>query len=244
MQTAEDLPHHIELPEEHSLTMSERVSASGYPLDLREPNPAAVSGEVSRVTRDGLLHLSMTVNPGNSGGPIIDSEGRLIGILSMRGRPERGVSGLAIAVPLRFVRAAREAVPDRPFRFESYAGDLARTVELLAALNDEMLAERSGEIAALAGRLSGHDRMIAEHQLIFAALAWNTVIAILERQRAASASQLRGEARARAEALYRRATDLARRALAEAPHVRRRFPAARLIARGRTAPFGTSRASR
>lgn len=237
VRTSVDLPHHVDLPEVRPLTMSERVSASGYPLDLREPNPAAVSGEVSRVTRDGRLHLSMNVNPGNSGGPVVDAQGQVIAIVSARGRLDRGVEGLTIAEPLRFLREAREHVPEEAPRFAPYASDLARTVGLLAVLDDELLWDRRAEIGQLIGRVPPNASLSPEHGLIFAGLAWNTVIAVMERENAASARQLRGASRQLAGPLYQTAVRLARHALQEAPHVRRRFPAARVISIGRTAPF-------
>lgn len=238
VQTAVDMPHHVALPEQRPLRMSERVSASGYPLDLREPNPAAVSGEVSRVTRDGHLHLSMNVNPGNSGGPVVDGEGNVIAIVAARGRLDAGVEGLTIAEPLSFILAARARVPTERHTFRPYAADLARAVGLLARLeDDEILWDRRAEIGQLIGRVPPGAEMSPEHGLLFAGLAWNTVIAVMERENAPSARQLQGPSRQLAGPLYQKAVRLARHALAEAPHVRRRFPAARAISIGRTAPF-------
>jgi hypothetical protein len=234
-----DLAHYVELPALRTLTMSERVSCSGYPLDLREPNPAAASGEVSRVTRDGLLHLSMAVNPGNSGGPIVDSEGRVIAILSMRGRPEAGVLGLAIAVPLGAILSARERVPDRVPRFEAYERDLARAVALIAVLNDEGLAERRLEVQTMVHRANTERGVTPEHRLIFASLAWNTVIATMEADGAGSVAGLPVSSRSDVASLLRAAVGMARSALVDGPYVRRSFPVARPIAIGRTEPFTT-----
>lgn len=235
-----DLPHFVELPEERPLAMGERVSASGYPLDLREPNPAAASGEVSRVTRDGLLHLTMTVNPGHSGGPVIDEQGRVIAILSMRGRPERGVEGLAIAVPLAMLRRARAAVPERGEGFLAYEPDLARALGLLAVLRDEMLDQRRAEVQGLVERAAATS-LIPEHQVVFAALAWNTVLAVLESAGVSEAAQIPADLRPVASQLHRHAVTMARAAVRAAPYLRRRFPVLRPIAIGRTTPFGAAR---
>lgn len=235
-----DLPHYIALPEDRTLAMGEHVSVSGYPLDLREPNPAAASGEVSRVTRDGLLHLTITINPGHSGGPVIDDEGRLIGIVSMRGRPERGVEGLAIAVPLAALRRAFAAVPDTSQRFQSYEPDLARALGLLAVLSDELLDQRRAEVQGIIERAAAA-RLDPDHQVVFAALAWNTLLSLMETEGAAMGAELTGGPRAVANALYHHAVAMARAAAREAPYLRRRFPGVRPIAIGRTAPFGTDR---
>lgn len=232
----QDLPHHIDLPEVRALTMGEDVSVSGYPLDLREPSPAASSGEVSRVTRDGLLHLTMTVNPGNSGGPVIDAAGRLLGILSMRGRPEAGVEGLAIAVPLTPIRVARTHVPDRTVRFRPYERDLARAIALLASLSEEGLAEHRGEVHRLVTGAQTHP-LTPEHRLIFAALAWNTVLNVMEAERARVIEAVPSHLRRQLATLYQAAVSMSRAALTEAPHVRRSFSAARAMALGRLSPF-------
>ena len=232
-----DLDHYVELPALRTLLMSEPVSCSGYPLDLREPNPAASSGEVSRVTRDGMLHLTMAVNPGNSGGPIVDSEGRVIAILSMRGRPEAGVAGLAIAVPLGAILSARERVPDRVPRFADYERDLARAVALIADLSDERLAERRLEVQTIVQRARTVRGVTPEHRLIFASLAWNTVLATMEAAHARNAAGLPAASRSDVTSLLRAAVEMARSALVDGPYVRRSFPVARPIAIGRTEPF-------
>lgn len=234
-----DLPHHVALPDAaRRLTMSERVSVSGYPLDVREPNPAASSGEVSRITRDGLLHLSMSVNPGNSGGPVIDEAGELIGIVSMRGRPDQGVSGLTIAVPVDLVREARGRVPSETPTFAPYERELSRAISLLAALSDEELSQRRAEVRTLVEHGERARDARPEHRLIFAALGWNTVLTIMEEERAREARNLSPASRAQVAPIYRVSVAMARHALEEAPHVRRSFPVARAIALGRTSPFG------
>lgn len=85
------------LPE---LTPGEVLHTTGFPLDPTQQNPASASGALSRLTNDGLLELSMSLNPGNSGGPLLTANNELIGIVSARGRMDRGVQGVALAVPI------------------------------------------------------------------------------------------------------------------------------------------------
>jgi S1-C subfamily serine protease len=74
-----------------SLELGETVVALGYPLGLGE---TATAGIVSGINRTidvsngaggsehlvGVLQTDAAINPGNSGGPLIDANGRLVGI--------------------------------------------------------------------------------------------------------------------------------------------------------------------
>ncbi|MEM6957557.1 MAG: S1C family serine protease, partial [Myxococcota bacterium] len=83
-----------------SLTPGEVLNVTGYPIDARQLNPAAASGVFSRQTNEGLLELAVALNPGNSGGPVLNAAGQLIGIVTARGRMDRGIQGVALAVPV------------------------------------------------------------------------------------------------------------------------------------------------
>lgn len=226
------LPDFIELPETRRLTLSERVSVSGYPLDLREPIPAAASGEVSRVTRRGELHLTMSVNPGHSGGPVIDSEGRLVGILSARGRPEAGVEGLAIAITLQHVREAYARLPAARPSFGETDRDLARGITQLTNMEGGDFLDQLPAITPLVERAVAWTDGDADRDVIIAALAWNALLELLEERNAEQLEQLPSADQATGELLHRAARLLANRALEHGPHIRRRFPVVRAIALG------------
>jgi putative serine protease PepD len=55
---------------------------------------------------DGAVQTDAAINPGNSGGPLIDGEGRVIGVNS---QGQGGASGIAFAVP---VDTVKRVVPD------------------------------------------------------------------------------------------------------------------------------------
>lgn len=72
----------------------------GYPLGLTGP-PAVTRGSISRIYRsssDGVTYVQTdaAVNPGNSGGPLIDECGRVLGVMTLRARGAEGI-GLAIS---------------------------------------------------------------------------------------------------------------------------------------------------
>jgi serine protease Do len=66
------------------------------------------TGIVSQVYSNGVIQLNAAVNSGNSGGPVFDMEGRVIGIATEKYRAfadGRSVDGLAIAIPIGWLEA-------------------------------------------------------------------------------------------------------------------------------------------
>jgi hypothetical protein len=100
-------PHHIALaaPSE-ALRVRQTVHAIGYPLDARRTDPQSSRGIISGVLPSGELQLDMGLNPGNSGGPLIDESERVVGIVDARGDPTRGVQNIGVAVPVEVMRQA------------------------------------------------------------------------------------------------------------------------------------------
>lgn len=82
------------------LRMREPVNAVGYPIDANSNYPLSSSGIIAGELPDGFIQLGMSLNPGNSGGPVIDASNQLIALVVARGDPAQGVLGLGLAVPL------------------------------------------------------------------------------------------------------------------------------------------------
>ena len=90
----------LELRDPESLRTGELVFAHGHPLGVRD---ALAMGVLHAVTRDRSgsarwIVADVRLAPGNSGGPLVDAEGRLVGINSMV------VNGLGVAVPATLVQ--------------------------------------------------------------------------------------------------------------------------------------------
>jgi len=90
----------LELRDPESLRTGELVFAHGHPLGIRD---ALAMGVLHAVTRDKSgsarwIVADVRLAPGNSGGPLVDAEGRLVGINSMV------VNGLGVAVPAPMVQ--------------------------------------------------------------------------------------------------------------------------------------------
>ncbi len=93
-----DITPVIFAPEE-DLTIGEAVFAIGNPLGLER---TVTEGVLSQTHRNfgGILYLQIdaAVNPGNSGGPLFNARGQVIGVINM-GHPS--FEGLNFAIPAR-----------------------------------------------------------------------------------------------------------------------------------------------
>jgi serine protease Do len=94
-----------------SLRVGDWVVAFGYPFGLAH---SVTSGIVSAIrTRDelgsshGLILSDAAIHPGNNGGPLIDIQGRVVGINLVRGAPS---DGLGLALPIHDALAVVEAL--------------------------------------------------------------------------------------------------------------------------------------
>jgi S1-C subfamily serine protease len=71
----------------------------GSPFGLQG---TVTTGVVSRVTKKAI-QTDAAANPGNSGGPAIDKQGRIVGVLVSGGNPAFGVQNINFAVPIERV---------------------------------------------------------------------------------------------------------------------------------------------
>jgi S1-C subfamily serine protease len=112
---AEPLP----LGDSDAVEVGQLVLALGNPLGLEDTITAGIVSAKQRritapngVTIENVIQTDAAVNPGNSGGPLLDFEGRVIGVNSQIATAAQGVEGfigIAFAVP---VNTVKEIVPD------------------------------------------------------------------------------------------------------------------------------------
>ena len=101
---ASDLPT-IELGESKRLRPGDWVLALGHPWGVTGAATAGVvigMGPPPEMAVEGreMLHLGLHLRPGHSGGPLVDIQGRLVGINTMMAGPDVG-----LAVPVHVVKA-------------------------------------------------------------------------------------------------------------------------------------------
>jgi len=95
--------------------VGEWVLALGNPLGLGTSVTFGIVGGVDRTglgvaTFEGLLQTDAAINPGNSGGPLVDLDGRVVGINTAKGLGGGSESGLGFAIPGARVRRVVDAV--------------------------------------------------------------------------------------------------------------------------------------
>ena len=113
----EDLPPYLELADSDALRVGQFVVAIGNPFGLEQAMTFGIISALGRVIQspDGrfvgqAIQTDAPINPGNSGGPLLDLEGRVIGVASQIISPVRGSSGVGFAIPANTARRIVEAL--------------------------------------------------------------------------------------------------------------------------------------
>jgi S1-C subfamily serine protease len=107
--------HPLELASSSELRPGDAAIAIGSPFGL---SGTVTTGIISALDREitapngfqisGVLQTDAAINPGNSGGPLLDAQGRVIGVNSQIASSSRQSSGVGFAVP---VDTVKEIVP-------------------------------------------------------------------------------------------------------------------------------------
>jgi S1-C subfamily serine protease len=120
---AEDLPA-LELGDSSTLKPGQRVIAIGAPQGLAY---SVSEGVVASVRSDaGLLQFTAPVSPGNSGGPVFDQTGRVIGVIK---RSEANGQNLNFAV---LIDEAKPLIASRPTKAPASGAGVAQDAHQLA----------------------------------------------------------------------------------------------------------------
>ncbi|QWE16080.1 DegQ family serine endoprotease [Polynucleobacter sp. AP-Nino-20-G2] len=98
---ARDLPK-LQLGDSSRVRVGEWVLAIGSPFGLENTVTAGIVSAKSRDTGDYLpfIQTDVAVNPGNSGGPLLNTAGQVIGINSQIFSRSGGYMGISFAIPI------------------------------------------------------------------------------------------------------------------------------------------------
>ena len=92
----------LKMANSDALRVGEWVMAAGSPFGLKNTVTAGVVSAINRDTGDYLsfIQTDAAVNPGNSGGPLVNMSGEVVGINSQILSPSGAFSGIAFAIPI------------------------------------------------------------------------------------------------------------------------------------------------
>ena len=148
IMVADKRPQPVPLGSSHDLKVGQRVFAIGNPFGLDWTLTSGIVSALNRsfntdngATIEHLIQTDAAVNPGNSGGPLLDSAGRLIGITTAIYSPSGASAGIGFAVPVDIVN---RVVPQL-IRNGKYVGPS------LAIRIDEELNQRLTELLKVRG---------------------------------------------------------------------------------------------
>jgi len=98
----------LALGDSSQLRQGELVMAFGNPFGLEGSASTGVVSSTSRQLKQddpmAYIQTDAPINPGNSGGPLVDAEGRVVGINTMIYTRSGGSEGIGFAVPSNVVR--------------------------------------------------------------------------------------------------------------------------------------------
>ena len=97
----------IAIGDSDTVRVGETIIVIGFPMaDTLGSEPTVSQGIVSAL-RDGLIQTDAPVNPGNSGGPMLDQLGNVIGVIVSRIEESGGrdITGIGFAIPINEVTA-------------------------------------------------------------------------------------------------------------------------------------------
>jgi serine protease Do len=108
-----DLPY-IEFGNSDEVHLGQWVLAVGYPLTLdatvtagivsAKARSIGINATRSRSAIESFIQTDAVVNPGNSGGPLVNDKGQVIGINSAIASPTGSYAGYSYAIPANIVR--------------------------------------------------------------------------------------------------------------------------------------------
>ena len=98
----------IHIGDANQVRAGEQVVIIGFPIGPTLGAEPTVNTGIISAKRDGMLQTDAPLNPGNSGGPMLDAYGNVIGVIKSRIDENQGViiAGIGFAIPINNVDIA------------------------------------------------------------------------------------------------------------------------------------------
>jgi S1-C subfamily serine protease len=175
-----EIPPLVPLSDSDTLRVGQFVVAIGNPFGLEQTLTVGVVSALGRIIQSPqenrfigeAIQTDAAINPGNSGGPLLDLQGRVVGVNSQIISPSGAFSGIGFAVSSNTVRRVVPELIARGYFPHPWLGISslplnARTAELFREAGMEVPVERGllileavpGGPAAQAG-MQGGDRLV------------------------------------------------------------------------------------
>ncbi|WP_028608640.1 S1C family serine protease [Paenibacillus harenae] len=143
-----------EIGDSSVLRPAEYVMAIGNPLGLGESVSSGIISKTQQIVpvslnQDGVydweqevIQIDASINQGNSGGPLIDLDGRVIGINSMK-IADLGVEGIGFAIPINHAMPIVESLMKQGYVSRPYLG--VYTMDLEQYWEQQSIEDAFGE---------------------------------------------------------------------------------------------------
>ncbi len=125
------------LGDSDALEVAEWVLAIGAPFGLRQTVSAGIVSAVGRgrvgiADYENFIQTDAAINPGNSGGPLVDLDGRLVGINTAIASRSGGSQGIGFAIPINMAKGVMAQLIDHGAVVRGYLG------VMIADLSEEL----------------------------------------------------------------------------------------------------------
>jgi serine protease Do len=132
------------------------VLALGNPFGLQQTVTMGIISAVGRggigiVDYENFIQTDAAINVGNSGGPLVDTEGRLVGINTAIFSRSGGNQGIGFAVPSNLAQAVMQSLREKGRVIRGYIGV---TVQTLTPDLAEAMKLKAGVTGALVGQVA------------------------------------------------------------------------------------------
>jgi S1-C subfamily serine protease len=141
-----ELPEPLELGDSDDLRVGQFVVAIGNPFGLEQTLTTGVVSALGRVIESPesnqfigeVVQTDAAINPGNSGGPLLNLQGRVIGVNSQIISPSGASAGIGFSVSANTVRRVVPELIARGYYAHPWLGvdTLALTPSVVQVLND------------------------------------------------------------------------------------------------------------